>query len=452
MEEELAVEATNSLEVETFVSKLERERKLSAQLDAYIVIAQTQVKSKRQALKRLQSCRLTRDIVLLEDTLDRAKVALSELLSENENLRQQADVLRKELRDYGTKSQSQRHVIQHLSTSSELVRNQSNQSLYGVEVLRTHISSLHSLHERRSYSPHTRMRSLEDQIREDKKRSKDVLKNLEQGMKVQKQEYTESAACLRSLQGKWSGKIKMKRNELQGYSDFIKNLQTGFRVLNETGADDDFGKIAGATVAALQRNKNLAMQLLTRTEETETIEKALAASRLLLAKRFESDSASDAEFSSQKNRLQKALLRLESEKSTAELRMHLIKESVSELAPVLTDYEETLKQGEFPATFPKAREPFEAVELETVVEVLGGLEDATTQLATLLLRVNRKKMTPWPEMKHSRSLTPAVLMNTWESEEVPYPRTRDQFRAYVSKSVALNSMLGYLSVSCISKR
>lgn len=369
---------------------METERRLSLLLDEDIRSAKQAFTTRQLALKATyqQQKTNTRDqerIHELETMLDLAKRHTNDLVTSNARLRDRVDSLRKGNLDTVTYARSVNREIESLHSSVERVHTDSSKARRTDSFFQTRIYRLQDQADSDRINASLRVDSLEQEIREDRKRKKEIMRRLNLSIAQTHTELSESGQVAQHLHAKWQQKAREKRKEFTQYVGFIDDLRRGLGQMKDISGLDDYNQVVSTLLNAMERQREIQNHLMKLTEQIENIKAELkVAQSYIAADRLKEEKATG----DKEERLNRANSQLKSVQSCMEKGKETLKE-VKEAVLTLAEPVKLLKEmcrevGVTPEITPGGLSASSDWTLDTAGLQLLSLEEALFKLAALL--------------------------------------------------------------------
>lgn len=377
-------------EVERFTGKLETERRLSLLLDEDIRSAKQTFDTRQLGLKatyRQQkvNARDQERLHELETVLDMAKRQLCDLVTNNSRLRDRVDSLRKGNLDTVTYARTVSHEIESLHSSVERVHTEKIKAGRTDSVFQTRIYRLQDQYDSDRINSSLRVDSLEQEIREDRKRKKEIMRRLNLSIAQTHTELSESGQVAQHLHSKWLQKTREKRKEFNQYMSFLESLRQGLGQMKDVSGLDDYEQVAKIFQNSMERQREIQNHLIKLTEQIETIKGELKHAQSYINA---NNSSVEKIREERELRMNSAKAQLRGVESSMEKGKETLKE-VKEAVVTLVDPVRLLKEmcrevGVAPEITPGGLTSDEEFTLETAGLHLLSLEEALFKLAALL--------------------------------------------------------------------
>jgi chromosome segregation ATPase len=226
---------------------------------------------------------------------------------------------------------------------------------------------------------------LEQEIREDRKRKKEIMRRLNLSIAQTHTELSESGQVAQHLHSKWLQKTREKRKEFNQYVGFLESLRQGLGQMKDVSGLDDYEQVAKIFQNSMERQREIQNHLIKLTEQIETIKGELKHAQSYINA---NNSSVEKIREERELRMNSAKAQLRSVESSMEKGKETLKE-VKEAVVTLVDPVRLLKEmcrevGVAPEITPGGLTSDEEFTLETAGLHLLSLEEALFKLAALL--------------------------------------------------------------------
>jgi len=439
-------------EVERFTGKLETERRLSLLLDEDIRSAKQTFTARQLALKATykQQKTNTRDqdrLHELETLLDLAKCHTNDLVTSNARLRDRVDSLRKGNLDTVTYARTVNQEIESLHSSVERVHTDSSKARRTDSVFQTRIYRLQDQYDSDRVNASLRVDSLEHEIREDRKRKKEIMRRLNLSIAQTHTELSESGQVAQHLHTKWLQKTRDKRREFGQYVGFIDDLRRGLGQMKDISGQDDYTQVVKTLLNAMERQREIQNHLIKLTEQIENIKGELKKSQSYISSDRQKEERVRGDKEERLNKANSQLRSVESSMEKGKETLKEVKEAISTLAePVKLLKEMCIEVGVTPEITPGGLSNSDEFTLDTAGLHLLALEEALFKLAALL-RVSRASTSEdsgmffLTEKRFDRSINIASLLkdeSLLTGEEENHALNPSEFRQRAERALGPN--------------
>jgi hypothetical protein len=265
-------------ESENVTHKLEVERRIGFALDDSIKELTKKLSEKQKQVesainwKKLEHKDQHR-LKLLENNLGVTKTKLSELRTQNNNLRDQIELMRRNKRSTLMHTHSLMTEIERTSSTAALHATTADRIMKLETRSRARMTSMQDLLEVERSTFTDKVSQLESILVADKKAQSDIIKNFSQNdMKL---EVTDGVRLIRMLAEKWQAKAKETRKVLDKYKDTMKKRYNAVHSMSDQSGIEDMQELTKAVISSFDHTKDLEAYIIKTQENIQNIEQEL---------------------------------------------------------------------------------------------------------------------------------------------------------------------------------
>ncbi|CAG9332023.1 unnamed protein product [Blepharisma stoltei] len=443
-------------QLEVFTFQLEKEKRQSSVLDGRIRITAEDLSKPGLPVRSstpmpMSSVGITREIKKLEKQLQLETKYLNETQTENENLKGEINVLRRERILYKDMFKRLQNDISFSSVKAGELHEEVGENSFYQEAVQKRAIRIRAQSANIKSKYISRMEELSEAIKEKKNQKKDYEMELEERLKQSANianDMAVSNAVLKKTENIWKEKCKEKRKALDQYLRRIKTMKSGFFEIRLATGYDSYDDVVTVFIKSEEQQHEMLSNLTNLNSEIEFLEEVCNRLNKEIQSNNENKTGHEQILKDQMLRVQNENKNLQ-ERSKIEYEKSIcIESSVLALSTYIKMIHELLVSASLNTRLEKPPNIKDETDIENIQDHLGLLEDLITQL-TVCNSFLREEASPALKAVPVHSLPPkefdippvSLLANQFAYLEEKEETTQEEFSTPLKRKDFINKAL-----------